>query len=431
VSHGGGGAGVGSDGSDAVSLAPGAPAVDVDHPPAPTTDLDTIADAVAEAGAAAFVHVGDRFDDDLRYLTRFGGPDRDYALVVTEAFATLCAPALFHEQATREFVDAAPENEHLDREVSMASLGDPAGERAASVVTEVTDATAADGTLLVPQHLPHDAAVYLERTGYDLQSTTAVADARLRKTDAELACLRRVQAVTCRGMARAEAILAAAEASDDGETLVWRDEPLTTERLRRQVNAELARHGITDAGNTVIGAGPTAADLHFTGHDTIAPGETVLLDVSPRGPHGYYGDLTRTFVVDSEGGWERRAYVAVEQAHQLALGEVAAGVPAQQVHEETAAELAAYGFRVDSTEVGFTHGTGHGVGVSLHEGPSLRASDPLEAGHVVTIEPGLYDPERGGIRIEDLVVVTDDGYEKLAEYPVRFTPVGTDGTDDD
>ncbi|MFW5938646.1 MAG: M24 family metallopeptidase, partial [Halanaeroarchaeum sp.] len=158
--------------------------------------------------------------------------------------------------------------------------------------------------------------------------------------------------------------------------------------------------------------------------DQIAPGETVLLDISPRGPQGYYGDLTRTFVVGSDGGWERRAYVAVEQAHEEALAHVEAGVPAGTVHEEAAAELAAHGFRIDSGEVGFTHGVGHGVGVSLHEGPSLRADTPLEPGNVVTIEPGVYDPDIGGVRIEDLVAVTEDGYERLASYPVRFTPVG-------
>ncbi|MFD1526057.1 M24 family metallopeptidase, partial [Halolamina salina] len=115
------------------------------------------------------------------------------------------------------------------------------------------------------------------------------------------------------------------------------------------------------------GAGPPAADLHYTGVDHIAPGETVLLDISPRGPHGYYGDLTRTFAVDSDGGWERRAFVAVEQAHETALEHVEAGVTAGTVHEEAAAELTAHGFRIDSDEVGLTHGVGHGVGVSLHE----------------------------------------------------------------
>lgn len=398
-------------------LAPGAPAVDADHPPAPQTDLSPIAEAVADHDAAGFVAVGDRFDDGVRYLSRFGGPDRDFAVVITADTAVLTAPALFGDQANREFVDAAPAD-GVERAVRTDQQREPAGIRAAAVLEEYSDT--GQTTVLTPASIPHDAAVYLEQAGYDLQSSTAVAEARERKTAAELACLRRVQAVTCRGMARAEAVLAAAE--PDGDDLRWNDQPLTTERLRREVDAELARHGIRSAGNTVIGAGPTAADLHFTGVDHIAPGETVLLDISPRGPHGYYGDLTRTFSVESQGGWERRAFVAVEEAHQMALDHLDSGVEAGVVHEEAAAELAAHGFRVDSGTVGFTHGVGHGVGVSLHEGPSLTGESSLEPGHVVTIEPGVYDPDQGGVRIEDLVAVTEDGYERLASYPVRFTP---------
>ena len=398
-------------------LAPGAPAVDADHPDPPQTDLRPIADAVAERGAAGFVAVGDRFADDLRYLSRFGGPDRDYAVVVTPDRAALTAPGLFDEQARREFVDGAPDD-GIAREVRTENQGEPAGVRAAAALAD--DAAEGSSVVLTPASIPHDAALYLEAAGYELESTTAVDEARRRKNEAELACLRRVQAVTCRGMARAEAVLASAE--PDGDDLLYEGEPLTTERLRREVDAEMASHGIRSAGNTVIGAGSTAADLHYTGIDHVSPGETVLLDISPRGPHGYYGDLTRTFVVGSDGGWERRAFVAVEQAHETALEHVEAGVTAGTVHEEAAAELTAHGFRIDSSDVGFTHGVGHGVGVSLHEGPSLRADTPLEPGNVVTIEPGVYDPEIGGVRIEDLVAVTENGFERLASYPVRFTP---------
>lgn len=400
-------------------LAPGAPEVAADHPDAPETDLQPIADAVENAGAAGFVAVGDRFADDLRYLSRFGGPDRDYAVVVTSDRAALTVPGLFDEQAHREFVDGAPDD-GIAREVRTENQGEPVGVRAAAALEDYAG-DEDPSVVLTPASIPHDAALYLEEAGYELESTTAAAEARLRKREAELACLRRVQAVTCRGMARAEAVLATAE--PDGDDLLYEGDPLTTERLRREVDAEMARHGIRSAGNTVIGAGQTAADLHYTGIDHISPGETVLLDISPRGPHGYYGDLTRTFAVGSDGGWERRAFVAVEQAHETALEHVEAGATAGTVHEEAAAELTAHGFRIDSSDVGFTHGVGHGVGVSLHEGPSLRADTPLEPGNVVTIEPGVYDPDTGGVRIEDLVAVTEHGYERLATYPVRFTPV--------
>ncbi|WP_459880292.1 M24 family metallopeptidase [Halorubrum gandharaense] len=427
-----------------------------ERPPAPQTGLTAIVAAVEAADADAFVAVGDRFDDDLRYLTRFSGPDRDFAVIVVpagvdheEPLALLLAPALFAEQADREFVagartdaggdggdgDAASStppafHDGVDREVRMRNVGSPAGERAADAVT---DLVGADADLLVPQGIPHDAAVFLETAGHAVASTPAVAEARTRKTPAELDCLRFVQRATARGMARAEMVLAECETVNESEAdrdsnpttpLRWNGAPLTTERLRRQVNATLAAHGVRDAGNTVIGAGPTAADLHYTGVNPVHAGDTVLLDVSPRGPHGYYGDMTRTFVVDGDGGWERRAYIACEAAREAALAEIEPGVAAGAVHTEATAEIGAYGFEMnaDEGEPGFTHGTGHGVGVSLHEAPSLSGDAELQPGHVVTVEPGVYDPERGGVRLEDLVAVTEDGSEILAEYPFGIVP---------
>jgi len=424
------------------------------------TDLAPIVEAIEAAGADAFVAVGDRFDDDLRYLTRFAGPDRPYALVVVPdgasgdggeneadvGRAVCCAPALFDEQARREFVAGArigeeerdgddPGDGDGDREfhdgvargVRTEGVGDHAGKRAAAAVAELVGDSGGEPALLVPPSIPHDAAVYLERAGNRLASTDAVTTARARKTAAELDRLRRAQRATAVGMARAETVLAASEVSEDeaGRPVLRREGvPLTTERLRREANAALAARGVRDAGNTVIGAGPSAADLHYVGDVPIRPGETVLLDVSPRGPGGYYGDMTRTFVVDGDGGWERRAYVAVESAREAALAEIEPGVPAKTVHGEAAAELAAYGFdpNAGEDEAGFTHGTGHGVGVSLHESPSLSGAGELRPGNVVTVEPGVYDPDVGGVRLEDLVVVTDDGYEVLAEYPFGIVP---------
>jgi Xaa-Pro aminopeptidase len=188
------------------------------------------------------------------------------------------------------------------------------------------------------------------------------------------------------------------------------------------VNAVLVANGADPAGNTVVGAGRSCADLHFTGLDHLAPGETVLLDVSPRGPHGYYGDATRTFVVGGDGGWARRAHVACEAAREAALAELGPGVPARDVAREAAAELRAHGFETDSDDRGFVHGLGHGVGVSLHEAPSLAGDATLRSGHVVTVEPGVYDPDVGGVRIEDLVVVTDDGHEVVGDLPLLLTP---------
>ena len=407
--------------------------------PTPTPTYDALAEHLP------FVHVGDRTDDDLRYLTRFRGPDRPYVFVAVPGtdgpHTTLCAPALFADQARREFPGD---------EVETATTGRLAGERAAAVVSDTgvggagdaeggvgdteggvgdteggvedTEGGVEDTEVHVPPQIPHEAVAYLQRAGFEVTATTAVREARRRKTDAEVDCHRRVQRAAALGLARAETVLA--EATVDGDSLRWDGRPLTTERLRRQTDSVLAAAGVEPAGNSVIGAGETAADLHYVGDDRIRPGETVLIDLSPRGPAGYYADVTRTFVVRSDGGWDRRAYVACEAAREAALAELAdgAGVDAATVHREAAAELSAHGFRIDSDTVGFTHSTGHGVGLSLHEPPSLSGDATLAAGDVVTVEPGVYDPDEGGVRLEDLVVVRENGYELLQPYPFGSTP---------
>lgn len=400
----------------------------MDAPDPPTTTYDRVADALDANDADAFVHIGDRFDDLLRYLTRFGGPDRPYAFIYVDGRSHLCAPSLFAEQAEREF----PGTVHAKDE--HAASGAP--HRALEVLEQ--NCERADGLsnrigdlrVLVPASI---SAVAHQTLAAEVGEVGEVGEAgevltesvdvgRARKTDAERACHAFVQRAAQRGMARAEAVLAAAEI--DGEGLRWRDERLTTERLRREVNAELSNSGVTDAGNTVIGAGPTCADLHFTGCDAIRSQETVLLDISPRGPNGYYGDLTRTFVVGETGEWEATAYEAVATAQDAAFAvlEDGAGTRGGAAHDAATDALAEYGFEAGDVEVGMYHGLGHGVGLSLHEAPSLAGDDVLEAGNVVTVEPGVYDSSVGGVRIEDLVVITEDGYENLTDYPRDVGP---------
>ncbi|WP_276301710.1 M24 family metallopeptidase [Halorussus lipolyticus] len=388
-----------------------------DPPNPPTTDYDRLADALAANDADAFVHVGDRFDDLLRYLTRFGGPDRAYAFVYADGDAHLCAPSLFAEQAEREFPG---ESVHAASE----QVSSDAAERALEVLggrEDGPDVSTDDCRVVVPPTVSTATKETLAGGVGELR-TEAVDVGRARKADAERACHAFVQRAAQRGMARAEAVLSAAEL--DSDEVRWRGDLLTTERLRRAVNATLSRWGVTDAGNSVIGAGPTCADLHFTGEDVIRPGETVLLDLSPRGPHGYYADLTRTFVLGEADEWATTAYEAVLEAQDAALAvlEGGAGTRGEAAHDAATDVLAEYGFDAGDVDVGMYHGLGHGVGVSLHEGPSLAGDEVLEAGNVVTVEPGVYDPEVGGVRIEDLVVITGEGYRNLTDYPREMVP---------
>lgn len=370
---------------------------------------NAIEQELREHDADVFVHIGDRFDDLLRYLTHFSGPDRDYAFVYANGRSVLCAPRLFGEQARREFIG------DLVR-THRQQVSSPPVARAVETINEFTTTN----RILVPAHVSYHSVSSLED---DFEVITTSSDfGRAQKTTWERNQIESVQTVAQHGMARAEAVLA--DASIHEGAVHWEGELLTTERLRREVNAVLANHGIQDAGNTVIGAGTSCSDLHFTGDDEIHADETILLDISPRGKSGFYADLTRTFVVGEIDTWTRAAYDAVREAQDAAFSalESGAGIGAKTVHEAVSAVLYDHGFAVGDVSIGMYHGTGHGVGLSLHEAPSLSRDEVLKEGHVITIEPGVYDPEKGGVRIEDLIMVTQSGYENLTDYSRRLVP---------
>lgn len=379
----------------------------------PTTRHAALADELAARDAEAVVAVGDGADPTLRYLTRFVGPDRPYAFVFADGDAALCAPALFEAQARREFAgDVVYEPAALEASAP--------GARAAEVLAAHGVET---GRVLVPADIPHDAAVRLQDAGYELTATDVVARARRTKTTAEVDAVRRTARAAEAGLAAVAALLADAAVDPAGRRLVVDDTALTTGRVRRVADAAMAEAGAGAAGNTVVGAGRTAADLHFQGDVPVRPGAPVLVDVSPRGPAGYHADCTRTFLPGGDEGWVRRAHVAVRSALADALAAVEPGVAGTAVHEAAAAELRAHGFAVDrGGDTGFVHGTGHGVGLALHEDPSLPGTTTLEPGHVVTVEPGVYDPTEGGVRLEELVVVTEDGHEELTDRPLALDP---------
>ena len=389
----------------------------------PTADWTPIDDAIAAADAVGFVAVGDRFDPDLRYLVGFGPLEQAAAVVRIAETSVLCPPSGSVTRAERRF----------DGRIATERVGDPAGERAAAVldaeVGEAERSVDAAATVLVPPTIPHDAAVYLERAGYELESTVGVADARATKSTAEIDAIGTVQRAADAGVRAAEGMVAAADVGDDS-ILTIEGRPLTTARLRRATNAELVTRDVTDAGNTVVAGGPGDQRMPGVGgppeHDThICAGDPVAIAVAPRGPHGYHGFLSRTFVVDSDGGWERRAYVAVESALDAALAEIEAGVVAAAVGREARAELTAFGFDPGAEAAADGPGVpGHGVGLSRRERPWLDADAELEAGNVVAVDPRVAASEQGVVRLSGLVAVTADGYERLDDGDVSFSPRG-------
>jgi Xaa-Pro aminopeptidase len=164
---------------------------------------------------------------------------------------------------------------------------------------------------------------------------------------------------------------------------------------------------------------------HERGHGPLRAGQPIVIDIFPRHKvHGYWGDITRTVARGPVLPAVRRMYGAVKAAQQAALRRLKPGVSGVTVHQTVEQVLEERGFKTrvgDGVAEGFIHGTGHGVGLDIHEAPPLgKSKGRLRAGHVVTVEPGLYYPGLGGVRVEDTVVITRGGWRYLATCPKRL-----------
>ena len=245
---------------------------------------------------------------------------------------------------------------------------------------------------------------------------------RAVKSDSEIASIRDSMAATEDAMRQVEAFLRESKVRSDG-LLELNGEVLLCEWIRAEIEASFKRKGFS-ASRTIIACGKDGSAPHCIGSGPVRAGEPLVADIFPRSDRtGYWGDMTRTFVKGKASPVVSRAFRAVRRASEEVLKVLKAGRPGSEYHDLAAKVLESEGFRTergaDGLPRGFFHGLGHGVGLDIHEDPRLAPSGvtPLQPGNVVSVEPGLYDPAWGGIRLEDLVVVRADGCENFCTMP--------------
>ncbi|MFQ3476447.1 M24 family metallopeptidase [Halonotius sp. F2-221B] len=398
-------------------------------PPTPQAGLAALSDPLAEPATVGFVHAARGNDPDRRYLTRTAAPQQAAAVVCVptdagDLEAIYCVSAADRDAAVADFLtdtrDASATE--IARSVATRDPQTPPGTHAVSVLADRRGTTEDAGTLRVPSQLPHDTAVRLQDAGYELASTAALTVARASKTDTERDCLRAVQRGAAHGMAHASDILAESTTAD-GIVRVDGD-PLSARQLEREIAATLAGGGVTPETVRV-----RAVDTAPT--EPLPADEGIVIHLVPRGPHGYHGHLTRTVVVDSDGGWDRRAFIAATAAQTAARRHCEVDGNVGTVAAEATAELTAYGFSprahsedgdvADASEAGGRVAV-HGVGLTPYEAPSPTDDGALQAGSVLAVETSVVDPDQGRIRLGTLVAVTADGGERLVDAPISLTP---------
>ena len=273
---------------------------------------------------------------------------------------------------------------------------------------------------VVPDNFPFGLARDLKKLGIKLKPRTSFFPRREIKNADEIKKISAALMMAEVGMAEGMQALRHSKI-DKRRQLIYRGSPLTSERLRAVIDcAILQACGL--AANTIVAGGKQACDPHERGFGRLRANEPIIIDIFPRShATGYFGDITRTVVRGRASEVARKLYDTVLRGQKIAFEKIRAKVKTTDVHKAVQKFFVQQGYKTgrrDGRMEGFFHGTGHGLGLEIHEAPRVGASSTeiLRSGHVVTVEPGLYYPEIGGVRLEDVALVTANGAKNLTRF---------------
>jgi Xaa-Pro aminopeptidase len=281
----------------------------------------------------------------------------------------------------------------------------------------------------VPPRFPLELADRLRAERIEIRVARALfTDRRRVKSEAELEGVQRALRAAESGMAKAADLLRAAEPANGALTVDG--EPLTCERMKAAIRSAVTERGAI-AEDMIVSHGAQTAIGHDRGSGAVAPGEPVVVDLWPRDPQsGCFADMTRTFVAGEPSGALREWHALCLEALERTVEAARPGVRGRTLFELTCDLFHEHGHPTQLSKQpgemlrdGFFHALGHGVGLEPHEAPNIGRSqtDELVAGDVLALEPGLYREGHGGCRIEDLVLVTGEGAERLTQFRYELT----------
>jgi Xaa-Pro aminopeptidase len=368
---------------------------------------------------------GYRFPD-VYHVTRFLAPDPIIALEENGEVIIVASPLeegrarkesrarevfSFDAFGAKEIAKTAETREELDAEIIKRFLSSRNAPRVA-----------------VGTYFPLGMAERLRAAGIEIVVDRALSDRRRAKRPDEIVALEATQRATEDAWTRGVDALRRSTARKDG-TLELDGEPFTAERLRAIVESRLLELGCVSEG-AIIAPGKQAADPHMIGTGPLRAGEAIVMDIFPqhKGTR-YFADMTRTVSKGEPAAEIAKMYDITKRAQDAGIKALRPGVTGREVHELVEDIIWEAGYdtlrpgqqrsRNGGAPRGFIHGTGHGVGLEIHEMPTVGRSGtkPLAPGDVVTVEPGIYLPELGGVRLEDMLVITETGARNLTRAP--------------
>lgn len=358
-------------------------------------------------------------DTDMLYATGFFVPDPFLYFETAKGAAVVMSDLEYGRALKQARVDHVYALSEIRREMR-------AGKKEKTDVPEVVDIVSwifkreKVRSVLVPADFPIQFADPLRKRFRVDFSRGPFFQERAVKTNEELGALKISVRAAEKGFAAALKILKGASIGND-RRICFSGKVLHAEDLRNVINAAITAMGYS-ISHTIVACGKQGCDPHNEGSGPLKAHQPIIVDIFPRSSKtGYFGDFTRTVVKGKADEKVRRAYRSVREGQEIAFRMIRDGVDGREAHQAIREHFIKKGFpdrEIRGRKEGFIHGTGHGLGLALHEFPRINErSCILQAGHVVTVEPGLYYSAWGGVRLEDVVVVTEKGCENLTRFP--------------
>lgn len=378
------------------------------------------------------LYSGSARNANMYYLTQFLAPDPFIFIKQVDGDPMIVVSQMELARAKKE---SAVKDVHsffdYDYARIVKSAPDPKAGGMKFVAAVAKKELGTEKTIYVPPNLSVMLADALRHEGMKLKPAFDVVEkARETKEPREVEAIKSVQRAVEKATSKATALIANAEADSKGELLFREDgkkKPLTVGRVRSVFDHTFADQGCVAEEETIVACGPGGADPHYSGKtdEVLKASRPIVLDIFPKSVgKRYVSDMTRTVVKGKASEVVKRMFETVLQTKDAAIDAIKAGVLGSDMQKLCCSLLEKAGYQTvwggKQISEGYLHSLGHGVGLEVHEGPGMNEfyKYPLEEHNVVSVEPGLYDPKVGGVRIEDLIEVTKKGCTNLTKMDV-------------
>ncbi|WP_455378783.1 M24 family metallopeptidase [Petrachloros mirabilis] len=375
--------------------------------------------SASQAHKATVFIAASELDSNLYYATRFVAPDPFIYLEIKGERIMVMNDLELDRAKSQATVDRVLSYSEIERRARDHGVAAPGSVDIIHVVLR----EAKIKHVLVPANFPFSHASRLLELGYQVHAKQdPFYEQRVLKTAEEIRHIEAAQRATEDAVAAAHEMLREASIQDDQ---LWLDgAPLTSERVKKFINVRLMERDCV-AQHTIVAGGEQACDPHNEGSGNLPAHRSIIFDVFPRScASRYFADMSRTVVRGMPSRELVKLYQTVKDAQEEAIEKIRDGADGVKIHRGICERFDKAGYKtglVNGRMQGYFHGTGHGVGLDVHEAPRIsRTGSLLQEGHVVTVEPGLYFPGLGAVRIEDMVLVTSDGCRNLTNFPKKL-----------